>query len=137
MEVSIEGEHITWLSNKYSSIGRIDQHKHYYSLLYSTLDEDSWTIIHTLSSLSEINSKIKNFIAHDTFDNSLKDQQISWAGCKNDTCFEQKLSLMKFWVLHMEQTNKVLMMMYLLRISIDQRDTEDFSIIIEQLWYNR
>ena len=105
-------------------------HSLFHSLISSSIQEDSWAIVLTLTSLNEINNRLRSLITSNSLKNLTNRDSIF-----EDAEIESKLTIMKFCVLHMEQTNKILLLIYLFRTSVNQRDQEDFSIIIEHLYY--
>ena len=126
---------LKWFSNKYSNIGRINSHKEYYDLLDLKAEENSWSIILTLNTLHEINDKLRNIMKNDLWKVPFMSHSSFESVWSDNTLLEKKLSTLKSISIHMEQTSKILLLVYLLQTSINQRDVEDFNIVIEHLYY--
>lgn len=135
---SLDGINFSWLSNKCSNLGRIDSISDYEDLYYGKVAEDQCAVLLTLNTLQEINEKFRGLFKNEKgvtssyFANS--DQTTS-----TEEEFDQneikKIIMLSSMNACMEQNNKLLLLIYLLKVSIEQRDSEDFSVVVETLYY--
>lgn len=128
-----------WIANKCASIGRIDSIQEFYQLYNGDLEEDSQSVVLTYTTIGDINQKIIQF------KDSILGATRPYIGDQTDEIFNENCSLevsevkrsmfLNIIISFMEQPSRLYMLYYLLRVSVRERDFQDFEIITEFLAY--
>lgn len=128
-----------WLANKCSNFGFIDGVKEFHELFSGKINEDYCAVLLTLNTLQEVNEKFRSLFKNQTSvtQNYFKtvDQFMPTEDSSMDKNELKKIIMLSTINSDMEQTNKILLLVYLLKQSIRERDCEDFITVVEHLYY--
>lgn len=128
----------TWLANKWSNLGRIDSMKEFDDLLNGRIIEDQCAVLCTLNTFKDINDKFRHLYKNDERANRHYFKSVDELMSQDDKfCITElkKLIMLNTMNSCMEQNDKLLLIIYLLKTSIDQGDDEDFWVLAELLYY--
>lgn len=101
--------------------------------------EDHCAVLCTLNTLKEINEKVQTLFKNETdvtkgyfknIDEIMADDEERYD--KNEI---KKLLMLSTLNSCLEQNDKVLLLLYLLKVSVEQQDNDDFAIVAETLYY--